>query len=648
MAIVEMKRLTLLALRADRDKLLGAMQKMGCVEITEIRDEQFQAYLGRERGAVENAEERLSRIKWAISELSRFEEKKKGLSGLFGGMAEVSGKEAEAVAADTAAVMKAVEVCEACERQEGDLRGREARANAQLKQLRPWLAFDIPVERLAPTRDTVQFAGTVTASRRDALEAALAPLMARMNAVGAEGDEVCIWVVAHKDDARAVQEALAAADYKSAQFAQESGTAAQQREALENELKAIADERKAVEETLRTQAAELPRLRILYELTAQERDRLNAGTRFAQTETAFLMEGWAPALSVEKLEKKLKAISPECEIEFRDAADDEEPPVLLHNGKFASNYEGIVASYSLPSPRGLDPTTIMAPFFACFFGMMVSDAGYGLVLAVFIPLIIRFMNPSKSMRSLMWVLCAGGVFTLIWGAIYDTWFGANLNLAFMKPITINALEDPMKMMYVCIGMGVIHLFTGLGVGAYMNIKRGKPFAALFDQVLWITLIGGLGVMLIVPSLSNVGKIMALVSVVGILLTAGREKPTLIGKLMGGFSSLYGISSWLGDILSYMRLFGMGLATGVIGMVVNMLCGLLFANGVIGYIIGIPIIIFGHCFNAFINVLGAYVHSCRLAYIEFFSKFYEDGGVEFRPLTSNPRYVAIAAEEEAAS
>ena len=178
----------------------------------------------------------------------------------------------------------------------------------------------------------------------------------------------------------------------------------------------------------------------------------------------------------------------------------------------------------------------------------------------------------------------------------------------------------------------------------MNIKRGKPWSALFDQGFWIILLVGVGVMMLVPGGATIGKFMMIGGAVGILLTAGRDKPTVVGKLMGGFGALYGISSWLGDILSYMRLFGMGLATGVIGMVANMLAGLLMTNP-IGYVLGVLLLVAVHAFNAFINVLGAYVHSCRLAYIEFFSKFYEDGGVEFKPLTRTPRYVAIGTEAE---
>ena len=178
MAIVEMKRVSLLALRADRDRLLRAMQRMGCVEITEIQDEQLKAYLGRERGQAENAEEKLSRIKWAISLLSRYEVKKKSLLNMFSSIPDATEEEAQAVADDAQSVMAAVEACEACERREGDLRGREARANAQIAQLRPWQEFDIPVEKLAPTRETVQFAGTIAASKIEALEGAFAPLTA--------------------------------------------------------------------------------------------------------------------------------------------------------------------------------------------------------------------------------------------------------------------------------------------------------------------------------------------------------------------------------------------------------------------------------------------------------------------------------------
>lgn len=637
MAIVEMKRVTLLAMNAERDRLLRVMQRAGCVQVEAVGGEDAEAYLRREHGALDAAEEKLTRIRWTLSQLGRYDADKPGMLASLS-MPAVDAEQADAVAASEEELLAVVSAVEACERKSGELRGRQARLQVQMQQLAPWRGLDIPVERLCDTRDTVQFAGTVLGRAWEALETALAGLPAQWERIAEERDNVCVWVVAHRSARDEVQSALKNAEFAPAQFAYPAGTPAAQLDALAAGLREVDADRASLEEALRGYAKSLPQLRILFELASQERDRQAAAANFLSTRSAFMMQGWAPAPSCDTLVKRLKAVAPDCVVDLRDPDESEQPPTLLHNGRVATPFETVVSNYSMPDPRGIDPTAIMAPFFACFFGMMVSDAGYGAVMAAMIPIAIWKFKPKESMRRMMWILTLGGAFTVFWGAIYDTWFGANLKPAFLQPVIINALEDPLKMMYLCIAMGAIHLFTGLGVGMYMNFKRGKPLAALFDQGFWFFLIIGLG-LLMLPATATIGKFLAIGGALGILLTAGRDKPTLIGKFTGGFGALYGITSWLGDLLSYMRLFGMGLATGVIGMVVNMLAGMLMGNP-IGIVFGIAVLAVGHIFNAFINVLGAYVHSCRLQYIEFFGKFYEDGGTMFAPLAHNPRYVAI--------
>ena len=279
----------------------------------------------------------------------------------------------------------------------------------------------------------------------------------------------------------------------------------------------------------------------------------------------------------------------------------------------------------------------MAPFYALLFGMMLSDAGYGLVMALAIPLLIKLKKPGKNSQKLLWVLFYSAIATVFCGAVYNTWFGFNLPI---KSI-LDPINDPMPVMVVCMGVGVIHLFAGLGVGMYMNVKRGKPQDAIFDQLSWMLLVSGLIMLVLGGTIGEIGKWMAIVGVAIILIWAGRAKSkNPFKRLISGLGALYGATSWISDILSYMRLFGMGLATGVIGMVINQLVGMVFSGGIVGAIIGSVLFVGAHTFNLGINALGAYVHSCRLQYIEFFGKFYEEGGVAFRPLTYQTRYVNI--------
>lgn len=235
----------------------------------------------------------------------------------------------------------------------------------------------------------------------------------------------------------------------------------------------------------------------------------------------------------------------------------------------------------------------------------------------------------------MLILAIGGIATVVWGALYNTWFGFS-----PWPSVFDPVNNSLPVMAICIGLGAVHLFAGLGMGAYVNFRRGQPLNALFDQFSWMMLVIGLG-LLILPQTAQIGKWLAISGTAIILLTAGRAKSNNpFKRLISGMGALYGVTGWISDLLSYVRLFGMGLATGVIGMVINQLVKMIMSGGIIGIVIGVVVFVGGHLFNAAINILGAYVHTCRLQYIEFFGKFYEEGGKPFQPLCFSPRYLRV--------
>ncbi|MEX1307956.1 MAG: V-type ATP synthase subunit I, partial [Eubacteriales bacterium] len=240
------------------------------------------------------------------------------------------------------------------------------------------------------------------------------------------------------------------------------------------------------------------------------------------------------------------------------------------------------------------------------------------------------------------VVAFGGVSTFIWGVLFGGWFGVSAESlpGFLGGLAkfkwFNPLEEPLMMLGLCLGIGMFQILFGMGVAAVVNIKRGKPFAALFDQVSWILLLLGLPAMLLGGNIAMAGKIMAIVGASLLLLFAGRAKKGIVGKIMGGFSALYGITGYLSDVLSYSRIFGMGLATGVIAMVFNTIAGMLLGKWFM-IPLAVVILLVGHVFNIGINTLGAYVHSCRLQYIEYYGKFFEGGGKTFRPLRADIKH-----------
>lgn len=626
MAIVSMQRVSVLLMKRDQEAFLRLAQRCGCVHFTPAAEEAQQT--AEQDNARQNE---LNRLQWALNRLSKYDAEKRSM------LSPLPAVSAQELAGESfPEAMEAVSEAERLERLSGDLRGRQTRLRLMMDQLTPWLPLDIPAEELASTRSTRLHTGYLKASELAKLEEAWQgrPVSIRRLSLQRDAQYIVAWAHVSVNDEFAA--ALRAAGFQQA-APSESGTPARQKEALQRQLEQAAQEEKEIESKMQALGAKLPQLRLCYEALAAGKTRQDAGELAATTRSASLFSGWIPKSLAPAFERRVKAGFPSAQLAFEDPKEGEEPPVLLGNRPVFAPYESVVTGFALPDPAGVDPTALMMPFFACFFGMMVSDAGYGLMMALIIPILIKIMQPGAGLKKLMLVLFGGGLATIFWGALYNTWFGF---AALPQLGLFDAVNNSMPVMALCIGLGALHLFAGLGMGAYVNIRDHKPLDALFDQFSWMLLIIGLG-LLAVPAASGIGKWMAISGAVIIVLTAGRSKTNNpIKRVISGLGALYGVTGWISDLLSYMRLFGMGLATGVIGMVINRLVGMLTGGGILGLLIGAVVFVGAHLFNAAINILGAYVHACRLQYIEFFGKFYQEGGKPFRPLSFSPRHVRV--------
>ena len=285
---------------------------------------------------------------------------------------------------------------------------------------------------------------------------------------------------------------------------------------------------------------------------------------------------------------------------------------------------------------------------------MLSDAGYGLVLAVVCFIVLKKYKLEGTMKKMITMFSICGVFTIFWGVMFGGYFGDLIEVwastvmgktIDIQPVWFDPMENPTKLLIWSLVFGVIHLFTAMGIDMYMKTKRGHVWDAIFDDLIWMIVIVGAACWLaggsFAAGLPKVGMILFVGGMIVLLLTGGRHNKG-IGKVTGGLSNVYGITSWISDILSYARLLALGLATGVIASVVNLL-GAMAGTGVKGAIALIIVGIFGHAFSMAINVLGAFVHSSRLQFVEFFGKFYEDGGEPFQPFMQDTKYVRIDNE-----
>jgi len=386
------------------------------------------------------------------------------------------------------------------------------------------------------------------------------------------------------------------------------------------------------------------------------RQKYEALGSLAMTDNVFVLSGYIPEKYAARVMAELDG-KYTVAVEISEPEENEDVPVLLENNAFAAPVESITEMYALPAKGDIDPNPVMAFFYYFFFGLMLSDAGYGLLMVLGCGLALKKFKMAKRARNSLKMFLYCGISTIFWGAMFGSWFGNIIPIIFTeflgRPaprlyLWMDPVANPMKLLLVCFALGIVHLFAGVAAGACAQWRAGKKFDALCDCVpIYLAVLGAAplaGGMLtqVPPILSSIGKWVALAGVILIVLTAGRAGKGVIGKLGGGLglNGLYGIAAgYLGDIISYSRLLALGLCTGVIASVVNML-GTIPQNLAVKGIMLAGVFIFGHSLNMAINVLGAYVHTNRLQFVEMFSKFYAGGGRAFKPFNMKTQYITL--------
>lgn len=499
-----------------------------------------------------------------------------------------------------------------------------------LARLAPWEDLSTAFEDLDKNAYVTLIPGTVREAGYDRFAKA-----AEENGVSVDvisRDSACAYVVAAamKDDDVSW---MGGAGFEKAALPQVSGTAKQNIESLKAELAQKEPRLQQLKDSLEQKLKEDHSADLLYEQTKAAIDRETAPV--TKTADAVLIEGWVPEDRADRIEKAVKKATDVYSVEFRDPLPGETPPTVLGNNRIVSKFEGITNMFSIPHYGGIDPNPVMTPWYWIIFGLMMGDVGYGAMMLVLGLILKLVMKPKGAMADIFDVVIYSSVTSVIAGVLFGSYFGETWN-----PILFSPMEEPMNMLIFTLGVGVAHIFTGLITAMYYNVKAGKWLDAVADQLSWILAISGIA-MLLIPSLSKVGVILAIIGAAIILLTAGRAKPTLFGKISGGLVGLYGITGYMSDILSYSRILALSLSTGVVGMVMNLLAGMV-ANSipVLGYVFAFLIYAVGHVFNLALGLLSAYVHDCRLQYIEFYSKFYEGNGTLFNAFKLEPKTIKI--------
>ena len=399
----------------------------------------------------------------------------------------------------------------------------------------------------------------------------------------------------------------------------------------------LAEEALAYEEKMRAD------MEILSDYYRVEGEKANAIDATFRTSTSFVLTAWVPAHMAESTEQVLADSGVTYYSIYEDPKEDEKYPTLAKNNPVVAPYESITNMYSAPSPREIDPNPFVAFFYFVLFGLMVSDAAYGLILALLGFGLYALKKPRKGEGQLLLIIGMGGISTFIWGVMFGGYFGETVH-----PVLFSPMDEPMKMLILSIAFGVFQILFGMGISFVQKCKDKKPLSAVFGEGSWFLLFIGLGLFVLSGMVKGASavKLPALIVLalggVGVLVGGALGKKGVKGKLAGAFSNVYNVTGFMSDLLSYCRLFGLGLATGVVGMVVNKIAIILMQLiPVVGYLLFVAVLVVGHVFNIAINTLGAYVHNSRLQYVEFFSRFYTGGGHIFKPMGSDLKYIYLS-------
>ena len=649
MAIINMKKMHLLGIKREKAKILKALQKTGVVEVINIVEEADETaedfcetgievqkdYVNEELNKeLQELENKLSELKFGIDFLKPYV---KSTNPLIHGKPSIKKDELSEILSKEDGILESLQAVFNLDRQIAQLKTEETRLLGQIEMLSPWRALDIPLEELGETRRTYFVAAEMPRKSRAELGSIISEegLLAEISTLAESQDDVYTLVVYHKDHKENIESLFKELSVNLQDFGDYRGTPEELIKATKNRLEDIDKERAAIGEKSKELSDNLRYFQILYDYYTVEKDRKNAMLKVTDTDKTFSMEAWLPEEREELVKSTISKVTDIVYMEFSDPTDEDDIPVLLSNAKLVEPFEVITELYSLPDPRGIDPNIYMAPFFFVFFGMMLSDAGYGIVVSLLAGYALYKFKMEGFGKKFIALLFLCGISTVIWGAIFGGWFG---DLIPLKPLWINPMDDPFSVLILSFIMGLVQIYAGIILSAYKNIREGHLSDAIMDQGFWLVLLTGL-LMFAMPELATVGKYMAIVGAVGLILTQGRAQKSIIKKFTSGVLSLYDITGYLSDVLSYSRLLALGLTTGVIATVINTMAKTV-SGSIIGYIVMALIIIGGHVFNLAINVLGAFVHSSRLQYIEFFGKFYDSGGRAFDPLKVKTTYVEL--------
>ncbi len=647
MAIVKMKRVRLIALARDRDELLSSLLHAGCVEVSEPSQTLAEGpdFLQRERAAVAQAKDTQEELKAAVKELNRRAPQK---GGLFTPRDTMS----EGALLDQAALERALELAREINghaKAIGAMSARAARLEADRLALEPWRAYDAPLEEKG-TRTVSVLLGTVPGAvdfpaMAGAVEEAAGAAEVRLLSTGRQ--QHCLEILCHKSCEAAALEALRSYGFSFAQMKELTGTVEENLQRIQGEIRETQEQRQRELEAIQTLGQRRRELQIAQDRIAQVVATESAKERLINAGPVLYLDGWVPAEKTGKLEAALGRFDCAWELADPDPEEYDKVPVALKNGKLTRCMNMVTEMYALPVYGTVDPNPLMAPFFILFYGIMMADMGYGILMVLGAIFMIRKMRARDGMRNFAELLFYCGISTFVMGAITGGFFGDFLTqlIGIISPGTefaLPALFTPMNDTIAILGgslvLGFIQIITGQIVSFVEKVRNGHLMDGVWDEGTWWVLY--LAVILMALGVGNIGGYPVVLILGIVMLAVGSTRNAKgFGKIGSFVGAVYnGVTGIFSDVMSYARLMALMLSGSIIASVFNTLGGI--TGNVFFFLI---ISMLGNTLNFALNLLGCYVHDLRLQCLEFFGKFYQDGGKPFRPLAIHTKYVDIKEE-----
>lgn len=678
MAILPMKHIEIIAMQKDAKQIVDLLQQLGTVDVTErdANDVTENLSLFKSQSSLNQLDKTLALVQKSIATVEEFACVKHSLLSGFEGRKEISKEEFESKLDDVDQIMKCIYDVESLSNKIISEKTVIKQSTQRLDAILPWEKLDIPMQFKGTAKTECAVGFFPSQYEESDLHEAICEQYASLkkSEAASKGEEfkpdelkfpdycadivytssnmTCVSFIFHKNDSKDMNELL-----RKLSFTTHSDPTKHVPSVRIGKLKARIEEAQdtidSSTQKIKDYKDKLDDFYFLSDYLIMRRDKYDMLGQLLFSDKTFILDGF---VAVEDSQKVIDTLNEKFSLyaELRDPLPDEEVPAKFKNNAFVSPVEDIVESYSGPSKTDIDPNPVISFFYYFFFGMMLSDAGYGLLMALGTIFVLVKAKPEGNNKKNMLKFLYCGIASIFWGVMFGSFFGdvvGAISRGFFdgsvefKAVWFNPNDDPMKLLIISLILGFVHIVVGMGANFYKLCKNGDPVSAICDIGFWYVVFAGI-ILIILPMavtttlpLAAVGKWVAVAGAAGLVLTGGRSAPKLSGKILGGFGALYNVSGYFSDLLSYSRLMALGLVTGIVGSVANTI-GTLFGSGIVKLLIFIIVFVFFHAVNLAISALGAYVHVNRLQYVEFFTKFYDGGGKIFQPFALNTKHYKI--------